>query len=369
MTNDRSKWGLLCLWRRWRCADRPAESPPIPACLVLLTVRVAIDANRAAVKSSLERLRLLSKGRTFCDQRPPGVILLRASPVARPGVAIIAHTYHTRPKRPRQRERYMRTKVLLGAFTVALVALSGVASAAGTAVLVSGNTATAENNPGWMFNRDPANTTPFVFDFDKASIGAGSLHVLPIGSNPADKMIAEFFPAANDVATTSLSYDFQIGANRSAADAGQFYLNVYANFASSPATKYYDCRYDIVPTTGSTSAFTTVVFDPTASYTVATRSSSPHRCPASPAAMSTIGSPAVIRAFAINVGDTTAADAGLSGYLDNVVVNIAGSTTVYDFGPASPARTDQCKMNGWTAFGFSNQGQCIRFVNTGQDSR
>ena len=30
---------------------------------------------------------------------------------------------------------------------------------------------------------------------------------------------------------------------------------------------------------------------------------------------------------------------------------------------------DDCKNGGWEAFGFSNQGQCIRFVNTGQDSR
>lgn len=30
---------------------------------------------------------------------------------------------------------------------------------------------------------------------------------------------------------------------------------------------------------------------------------------------------------------------------------------------------DQCKEDGWMAFGFRNQGQCIRFVNTGQDSR
>jgi hypothetical protein len=30
---------------------------------------------------------------------------------------------------------------------------------------------------------------------------------------------------------------------------------------------------------------------------------------------------------------------------------------------------DQCKNGGWEAAGFRNQGQCIRFVNTGKDSR
>lgn len=30
---------------------------------------------------------------------------------------------------------------------------------------------------------------------------------------------------------------------------------------------------------------------------------------------------------------------------------------------------DDCKKGGWEEFGFRNQGQCIRFVNTGMDSR
>ena len=30
---------------------------------------------------------------------------------------------------------------------------------------------------------------------------------------------------------------------------------------------------------------------------------------------------------------------------------------------------DDCKDGGWEAYGFANQGQCIRFVNTGHDSR
>ncbi len=34
-----------------------------------------------------------------------------------------------------------------------------------------------------------------------------------------------------------------------------------------------------------------------------------------------------------------------------------------------PTSKDECKKGGWEAFGFRNQGQCIRFVNTGKDSR
>jgi len=35
----------------------------------------------------------------------------------------------------------------------------------------------------------------------------------------------------------------------------------------------------------------------------------------------------------------------------------------------SPETKDDCKNGGWATYGFRNQGQCIRFVNTGQDSR
>jgi hypothetical protein len=36
--------------------------------------------------------------------------------------------------------------------------------------------------------------------------------------------------------------------------------------------------------------------------------------------------------------------------------------------PTSPLPTskDQCKNGGWEDFGFKNQGQCIKFVNTGK---
>jgi len=35
----------------------------------------------------------------------------------------------------------------------------------------------------------------------------------------------------------------------------------------------------------------------------------------------------------------------------------------------APETKDECKNGGWADFGFKNQGQCIRFVNTDQDSR
>lgn len=36
---------------------------------------------------------------------------------------------------------------------------------------------------------------------------------------------------------------------------------------------------------------------------------------------------------------------------------------------SDPTTVEDCKNGGWMAFGFSNQGRCIQFVNTGKDSR
>lgn len=35
----------------------------------------------------------------------------------------------------------------------------------------------------------------------------------------------------------------------------------------------------------------------------------------------------------------------------------------------SPETADDCKKGGWMDYGFKNQGQCVRFVETGKDSR
>lgn len=37
--------------------------------------------------------------------------------------------------------------------------------------------------------------------------------------------------------------------------------------------------------------------------------------------------------------------------------------------PANPTTKEQCFREGWRPFGFRNQGQCVRFVETGKDSR
>ena len=39
------------------------------------------------------------------------------------------------------------------------------------------------------------------------------------------------------------------------------------------------------------------------------------------------------------------------------------------FGDAIPRSQGDCKDGGWERYGFKNQGQCVRFVETGKDSR
>lgn len=201
-------------------------------------------------------------------------------------------------------------------------------------VVVSSNTSAGENQPGWLFNRDVTTATPYEFNTDAQSIGSGSLYVMPIGANASDKFIGENFINALMADVNSISYDFKIGSGGVDTQEEQFYMNVYANFGVSDDMKFYDCRYNVVPTVGSTSGFTTVTFDPTQAYPVTTRggaNASPYPCPAVPADMDLLSAGSNIRVFALNVGDTSASDVGLDGYLDNVVVSVGTQTTIYDF--------------------------------------
>ncbi|MFT5849794.1 MAG: hypothetical protein ACI9H6_000613 [Patiriisocius sp.] len=193
---------------------------------------------------------------------------------------------------------------------------------------------------GWWFNRDANNATPIEFNTDQASIGVGSLYVEPLPADAPRKFIGEFYSGQKIADTGSFSYDFRIGVGGDASDENEFYMNVYANYGESDPAKYYDCKYDVVPTVGSTGSFTTVTFDPTQAYPVTTRtggSASPYTCPAIPADMDDDSEDSVFRMFALNMGDTSANDENLDGHFDNVVnVVTTGSnthTTTFDFEP------------------------------------
>ncbi|MDQ3008650.1 MAG: hypothetical protein M3Q81_03565 [bacterium] len=266
----------------------------------------------------------------------------------------------------------LATAVLMVAMT------AGVAAAAVSTVTVSGDTASGENQPGWLFNRDASTSTPYSFTTDQASIGLGSLYVQPIGATAMNKFVGENFLNTAIASVNSISYDFMIGTGGESSDEEQFYMNVYANFGSSDDLKFYDCRYNVVPSTGSTSSFTTVTFDPTQAYPVTQRATSPFTCPAIPAEMETLSAGSNFRMFALNVGDTSANDEGLDGYLDKVVVSTVSDVTTSDFEPTPsptpspspsvsptpvpmPVTKDDCKKGGWMSFFpfFKNQGDCV----------
>lgn len=205
-------------------------------------------------------------------------------------------------------------------------------------VTITGDTAAGENQPGWLFNRDKDTQSPFAFVLGNASIGTGSLFVEPIENDingNSDKFIAELFLLEETADVDSITYDFKIGAPDDTVEE-QFYASVYMNFGSTSPTNFYDCRYSVVPTVGSTGSYTTVTFDPTQSYPVTTRGSSPHPCPSVPADMDTVGiGSSTVRVIALNVGDTSASDLGVGGYLDKVVVSLTDLITTYDFEPTN----------------------------------
>ncbi len=245
--------------------------------------------------------------------------------------------------------KHIISKAASFAMTLSLLAVPlAPALAADSTIVVTGNTSAGENQPGWLFNRDLSTATEYEFNDDAASIGVGSLYVLPIGANASDKFIAENFLNTAIADVNSISYDFMIAGSGDDADAEQFYMNVYANFGVSDDLKYYDCRYDVIATTGSTAGFTTVTFDPTLAYSVVKSGTSPvSPCPAIPTDM---GAGANIRAIAITVGDTSTSDQGIGGYLDKVVVNLDSGVTTYDFEPTEVCSTITLMSDTGTQF-------------------
>ena len=197
----------------------------------------------------------------------------------------------------------------------------------------AGNTVVINHTPQqctWQFQRDAENQTAGGFSDEAVSIGTGSLKAGPIGDVPAQKYIAEDFIATPVADLTSIGYDFKIAGNGDAGDAQQFYLNVYATIDNSD--EFYDCKFDYVPSTGSTDSFTTANFLATATPTTVThRGTRIAECPPTLAGMP---GGSYVRAFALNVGDTSASDAGLAGFLDNVKVAKTAGTQTFDFEPA-----------------------------------
>ena len=253
----------------------------------------------------------------------------------------------------------MRTLATLGLMLLALLLAPTSALADTTTVVVRGDTAAAENQPGWMFDRDPANTTPFEFTTAAAKIGMGSLYVEPIGDNPPAKFIAELFLLSDLDDLEKVSYDIQLGPNSPTRthDAEQFYMNVYTNLPDSPVDNFYDCRFDYTAQSVAAEIWTTATVTPdTPPDNVRSRNNA--QCPTT-----LVGMPdgSTVRLVSLSLGDTSAGDQGLDGYFDNVVVKQAGASTTFDLEP-EPTSKDACKKGGFADYSFKNQGQCVSYV-------
>jgi hypothetical protein len=195
--------------------------------------------------------------------------------------------------------------------------------------IVRASTAVAENAPGWLFNRDSSTSTPYEFKAGVHSLGSGSLYVAPIGGvNPQDKFIGELFAKTPVSDFSGLSYDFKIAGNGTATSAEHFYTSVYVNAEND--NKFYDCRFDYAPVSGSTDIFTSFSFDKS-SLPTHVQTSGTSRVGACPATMAEMPAGSYVRMLAMNIGQSTASDAGLAGYFDNVIFSTKSKVTTYDF--------------------------------------
>ncbi len=257
-------------------------------------------------------------------------------------------------------------------FTVLLAVFVGVSTwyfftpndtAAAGIYTITGNTAAAENQIGWLFNRVPETSTSYSFVPGVGNLGNGALGAGPItttnfsdavGNSPNnDQFIAEYYTGNTLVSQLgSFSYDAKLGAG---IPATMFKLSVYSNIDAS--NNPFDCRYDYAFETVNDIGFSKhVVYPGIAPLSIEHAGDRIEDCPP---VLADMPAGSTIRAFAIRMGDETAADAGLIGYFDNVEFVSNGDATYYNFEPLPKVKED-CQNDKWKTYGFRNQGQCVK---------
>ena len=75
--------------------------------------------------------------------------------------------------------------------------------------------------------------------------------------------------------------------------------------------------------------------------------------------------------FLLNPENGGGLNTPVSWYLDIPALGGRRLVTSLDvtLAQSNPTSKDDCKNGGWEDFGFKNQGQCVRYVETGKDSR
>lgn len=220
----------------------------------------------------------------------------------------------------------------------ALMVVPATAHAAPAPVVVS-----PDDLNGWNVTGFPTPTSvPFAFVEGPATIGTGSLQFGPIAAEPAtNKMIVnreQVIPAAD---FGGIAYDFYIDPDAANTDPKQFYLNVYVQTSAS-GSRFFDCRYDFVPTAGTTDWNTLDISPGTVARVEAANGAT---CGDSIDDVATDGS---IFRITLNGGDTNPNDAGIEGGFDNVRIAADGVTVTYDFEPARVTACDSAPIPGRT---------------------
>ncbi len=193
------------------------------------------------------------------------------------------------------------------------------------------------NMQGWVVSNQGDFTAPFAFEDGPGNppIGHASLNIGPIGTVAANKFIL-FPPVANIDADDllSLSFDFYLNSTPMKSPS-QFYVNVYIDLPQNGlgafgSGSFYDCRFDLVANSAlPLDAWNTVQFDQSSTWTQITDQTSPSNdCPTT---LGGLAADSKVLFIALNAGDTSLSDQGLVGAFDNVVINIDGQTTTYDF--------------------------------------
>lgn len=219
----------------------------------------------------------------------------------------------------------------------------------------------ADGDSGWAIATDATNAVPYAFAVGPHTLGAGSLAVPPIPAIPAKKFIATLPLGVPVDASQTVSYDFLMAGAVGPTSYKHFYLNVYTEYPT-PQNAFYDCRFDYVPTSGSTTQWTTASFAATDTPSAVITRNEPTPPPVTtpcPATLAGMPAGSNIKAIALNMGETSATDVGLAGFFDAVVLSSSSGSTTYDFDPDKAA----CKGGGFAAGGFKNQGLCVSAAN------
>eukprot|EP00557_Chaetoceros_sp_GSL56_P007424 CAMPEP_0176494914 /NCGR_PEP_ID=MMETSP0200_2-20121128/10368_1 /TAXON_ID=947934 /ORGANISM="Chaetoceros sp., Strain GSL56" /LENGTH=302 /DNA_ID=CAMNT_0017892739 /DNA_START=107 /DNA_END=1014 /DNA_ORIENTATION=- len=204
-------------------------------------------------------------------------------------------------------------------------------------------------------------TDTLQFTTEESLLGDGSLK----GSIPSDSTVGadkiilsylstEYIQGVNDELwfrpvsdLEYIEYSFKVGACNGAKTScpEQFYLNVYTRSPGEQDNIFYSCRYDFVPTAvggEEGGEWTTIRYElTTVATTAVSGTGSTAGCPGGAVTLENAGNVNYLPSaeagviFALNMGDTSLTDNGLSGYFDSVIVKIKDEDArVFDLEPA-----------------------------------